>query len=189
MAAASALPSPSAALSAPPTAAATCLSERARAPETAGRGSERPTPARRGRAAAAAAWGGASVLKGSAQARLLPPRPLLLLGSRRWWFVRRCCSFLSPAGLAAAAPPGAPLGTSIAAGRATWACAWRPSPPGTGGPSLSEGRPAWCTTRMSVGQRAKMIISPDYAYGATGHPGIIPPNATLIFDVELLKME
>uniref|UniRef100_A0A670ZB61 peptidylprolyl isomerase n=2 Tax=Elapidae TaxID=8602 RepID=A0A670ZB61_PSETE len=43
--------------------------------------------------------------------------------------------------------------------------------------------------QMSVGQRAKMIISPDYAYGATGHPGIIPANATLIFDVELLKLE
>ncbi|OXB78524.1 UNVERIFIED_CONTAM: hypothetical protein H355_007554 [Colinus virginianus] len=42
---------------------------------------------------------------------------------------------------------------------------------------------------MSVGQRAKMTISPDYAYGSTGHPGIIPPNATLIFDVELMKLE
>ncbi|XP_007523095.1 peptidyl-prolyl cis-trans isomerase FKBP1A [Erinaceus europaeus] len=43
--------------------------------------------------------------------------------------------------------------------------------------------------QMSVGQRAKLIISPDYAYGSTGHPGIIPPNATLVFDVELLKLE
>uniref|UniRef100_A0A8B9XMG8 peptidylprolyl isomerase n=2 Tax=Bos TaxID=9903 RepID=A0A8B9XMG8_BOSMU len=43
--------------------------------------------------------------------------------------------------------------------------------------------------QMSVGQRAKLTISPDYAYGATGHPGIIPPNATLIFDVEFLKLE
>ncbi|OBS74921.1 hypothetical protein A6R68_14556 [Neotoma lepida] len=43
--------------------------------------------------------------------------------------------------------------------------------------------------QMSVGQRAKLTISPDYAYGATGHPGIIPPHATLVFDVELLKLE
>ncbi|XP_059396929.1 peptidyl-prolyl cis-trans isomerase FKBP1A-like isoform X2 [Carassius carassius] len=43
--------------------------------------------------------------------------------------------------------------------------------------------------QMSVGQRAKLTCSPDYAYGNKGHPGIIPPNATLIFDVELLSLE
>uniref|UniRef100_A0A8C9UWY9 peptidylprolyl isomerase n=1 Tax=Spermophilus dauricus TaxID=99837 RepID=A0A8C9UWY9_SPEDA len=43
--------------------------------------------------------------------------------------------------------------------------------------------------QMNVGQRAKLTISPDYAYGATGHPGIIPPHATLVFEVELLKLE
>uniref|UniRef100_A0A3P8TV85 peptidylprolyl isomerase n=1 Tax=Amphiprion percula TaxID=161767 RepID=A0A3P8TV85_AMPPE len=43
--------------------------------------------------------------------------------------------------------------------------------------------------QMSVGQRAKLTCSPDYAYGNRGHPGIIPPNATLIFDVELLGLE
>lgn len=43
--------------------------------------------------------------------------------------------------------------------------------------------------QLSVGQRAKLICSPDYAYGSRGHPGIIPPNATLTFDVELLKVE
>ncbi|NP_001087151.1 FKBP prolyl isomerase 1A S homeolog isoform X1 [Xenopus laevis] len=43
--------------------------------------------------------------------------------------------------------------------------------------------------QMSVGQRARLVCSPDYAYGATGHPGIIPPNSTLTFDVELLKLE
>ncbi|KAM7411429.1 hypothetical protein PAMA_021428 [Pampus argenteus] len=43
--------------------------------------------------------------------------------------------------------------------------------------------------QMSVGQRAKLICSPDFAYGSKGHPGIIPPNATLTFDVELLCLE
>lgn len=43
--------------------------------------------------------------------------------------------------------------------------------------------------QMSVGQRAKLTCSPDYAYGLTGHPGIIPPNSTLIFEVELLGLE
>lgn len=44
-------------------------------------------------------------------------------------------------------------------------------------------------TQMSVGQRANLVCSPDFAYGARGHPGVIPPNATLIFDVELIKFE
>jgi len=43
--------------------------------------------------------------------------------------------------------------------------------------------------QLSVGQRAKLICSPDYAYGSRGHPGVIPPNSTLTFDVELLKVE
>ncbi|XP_078274987.1 peptidyl-prolyl cis-trans isomerase FKBP1A-like [Rhinoraja longicauda] len=44
-------------------------------------------------------------------------------------------------------------------------------------------------TQMSVGQRAKLTCTPDYAYGAPGHPGVIPPHATLTFDVELLRLE
>ncbi|XP_030576714.1 peptidyl-prolyl cis-trans isomerase FKBP1B isoform X2 [Archocentrus centrarchus] len=43
--------------------------------------------------------------------------------------------------------------------------------------------------QMSLGQRAKITCTPDMAYGTTGHPGVIPPNAPLIFDVELLKLE
>ncbi|ORX54494.1 FK506-binding protein 1 [Hesseltinella vesiculosa] len=42
--------------------------------------------------------------------------------------------------------------------------------------------------QLSIGQRAKLICTPDSAYGARGIPGVIPPNSTLIFDVELLKI-
>ena len=41
--------------------------------------------------------------------------------------------------------------------------------------------------KMSKGQRAKLTISPDMGYGAQGVPGCIPPNSTLVFDVELLN--
>lgn len=41
--------------------------------------------------------------------------------------------------------------------------------------------------QMSVGERAMLRCSPDYAYGPQGVPGVIPPNAVLVFDVELLR--
>ncbi len=42
---------------------------------------------------------------------------------------------------------------------------------------------------MNVGTRARLTIPPQLGYGSSGAGNVIPPNATLIFDVELLGVK
>ena len=40
--------------------------------------------------------------------------------------------------------------------------------------------------QLSIGERAKISIPSDKAYGSRGFPGLVPPNSALVFDLELI---
>jgi peptidylprolyl isomerase len=42
---------------------------------------------------------------------------------------------------------------------------------------------------LKVGDKARLVIPPHIAYGSAGTGGVIPPNATLVFDVELMDVK
>lgn len=43
--------------------------------------------------------------------------------------------------------------------------------------------------QLKKGQKAVLTCPPDFAYGARGVPGVIPPNSVLVFEVELLDFQ
>lgn len=56
---------------------------------------------------------------------------------------------------------------------------------------LSRVVPCWTegVQKIKEGGKAKLVCPPKLAYGERGVPGVIPANATLIFEVELIKIQ
>lgn len=44
-----------------------------------------------------------------------------------------------------------------------------------------------CALQMSVGQRVELTVQPEHGYGMHGYPPIVPANAVLVYDIELLS--
>ena len=75
---------------------------------------------------------------------------------------------------------GQQFDTSVGAGRQPFAFTL-----GTGAviPGFDRG-----VTGMKVGGARRVVIPPDLAYGSQGSGGVIPPNATLVFDIDLVDV-
>ena len=65
----------------------------------------------------------------------------------------------------------------------------RPRPVNTLGPAAQVIK-GWDegVMKMSLGEKATLNITSDFGYGARGAGGVIPPNADLVFEVELLAI-
>jgi FKBP-type peptidyl-prolyl cis-trans isomerase len=42
---------------------------------------------------------------------------------------------------------------------------------------------------MKIGGQRRLVLPPELGYGSAGSPPVIPPNATLVFDIELLEVQ